>query len=137
MKLKRQVEEDGIIVTRFGGVHTYNDAREALEELLELKKGRESIYEIVINDDDIDLKMNREEEQLLINDVERTYARFDIGALAVVASNVLVFGLSRMLEMSIQNERIAVSVFRSEELARKWIQDIRGLHDQRFREDGS
>ncbi len=132
MKLKRQLEKDGLIVTRFGGVQTYNDVFEALKELSELNKGRESVYEIVINDDDIDINISREEEQLLISNVEHTYAKFDIGALAVVANSSFVFGLSRMLEMSIQNERIAISVFRSEELARKWIQDIRGLHNERL-----
>ena len=137
MKLKRQLEKDGLIVTRFGGVQTYNDVFEALKELSELNKGRESVYEIVINDDDININISREEEQLLISNVEHTYAKFDIGALAIVANSDFVFALSRLLEMSIQNERIVISVFRSEELARKWIQDIRGLHNQRLQKDRS
>ncbi|MDB9822273.1 hypothetical protein OAC89_01055 [Deltaproteobacteria bacterium] len=130
MKIKRQIEKDSLVVTHFGGLHTYNDAIEALNELFEVNRGRKSIYEIVINNDDIKLDFSREEEQLLIKKVESTYAKFDIGALAVVARSAFVFALSRMLEMSIHNERIAISIFRSETLARKWIQEIKGLHNQ-------
>ena len=137
MKIKRQVENDGLIITHFGGLYTYRDAFEALSELFELNKGRRSIYEIVINDDDIKLDFSRAEEQSLIKKVESTYTQFDIGALAVVASSDLVFGLSRMLEISIHNEFIAISVFRSETLARKWIQEIRELHKQRLHDDRS
>lgn len=137
MKISRQVEEDGLIVTRFGGIHTYYDAFEALNELVELNKGRRSVYEIVINDDGIELDLSRTEEELLIRKVESTYTEFDIGALAVVASTDFVFGLSRMLEISIHNERIAIAVFRSEKLARDWIQEVRELHNQRLHKDRS
>jgi len=129
MKKYRELEKDGLIVTHFGGIHTFNHAEEALDELLELKAESESIYEIVINDDDLQLDFNKQEQQALIGKVESIYNEFNQGALAVVANNDFVFGLSRMLELSIQNERIAISVFRSEELARKWIQEIRDLHD--------
>ena len=137
MKIERQIEKDGLIVTHFGGLHTYNDAFEALNELDELNRGKKFIYEIVINDDDIELSFSREEEQLLIKKVETTYNKFSLGALAVVACNDFIFGMSRLLEISIQNELIAISVFRSEALARMWIDEIKELHNQRLHEDRS
>jgi hypothetical protein len=130
MKLKREIEQDGLVVTHFGGLHTYDDAIEALNELYELNKGEKSIYEIVINEDDIELEISKDEGQLLIGKVESTYEKFEIGALAIVANSDFVFGMSRRLEISIHNERIAISVFRSEGLARTWIQEIRDLHSQ-------
>lgn len=133
----RQIEKDGLVVTRFSGRHTYKDASKTLDELCELNKGNIEIYEIVINDNDIILDFSREEEKLLYSKVESTFANFVRGALAVVADNDLVFGLSRMLEISIQNERIAIAVFRSEALARKWIQEIRELHTEELHKDRS
>ena len=130
MLIKRQLEEDDIIVTHFGGLHTYDDAEKSLNELLEINKGKNQIYEIVINYDDITLRFNREEEQALSDKVKSTFEKFDYGALAIVANLDIVFGLSRMLEASIENERIAISVFRSEELARKWIQEMRTIHNK-------
>jgi hypothetical protein len=97
---------------------------------LDLNKGNESIYEVVINEEDISLHFTKEEEQLLIKKVESVYSSFLNGALAVVANNDFVFGMSRLLEFSIQNERIAISIFRSEELARRWIDEIRELHSK-------
>ena len=130
MKTKRQVEQDGLIVTHFCGLHTYKDAIKALNELVELNDGRKSIYEIIVNDEDIKLEFSREEEQDLIGKVESNYAKYDNGALAVVAYSDFVFGMSRMLEISVHNERMAISVFRSEELARKWIGEIKGLQSR-------
>ncbi len=130
MKKQRQIEETGLIITHFGGLHTYNDAEEALDALLEINKGKKHIYEIVINDDDIKLDFSRVEEKFLIEKVKSTFSNFERGALAIVASYDFVFGMSRLLEISIENEQIAVAVFRSEELARKWIQEIRTMHDQ-------
>ena len=137
MKIERKIEKDGLIVTHFGGLHTYNDAVEALNELDELNKGKKAIYEIVINDDDIELSFSRKEEQLLIEKVETTYTKFSLGALAVVACNDLIFGMSRSLEISIRNELITISVFRSEAHARMWIDEIKELHNHRLHEDRS
>ena len=136
MKKKRQVEKDGLIVTHFGGLHTYKDAEEALYELLEINQGKKQIYEIVINDDDIKLDITKEEEQLIFSKVKSTFEKFECGAMAVVASHDIVFGLSRMLEITIENERIAVAVFRTEDLARKWINEIRAIHNYSLNSDG-
>ena len=43
MKKQRRVEKDGLIVTHFGGLHTYADAKEALDELLEINPYFEKI----------------------------------------------------------------------------------------------
>ena len=135
MTKHRQIETDGLIVTHFSGTHTYQDAIKALDELLELNKGASEIYEIVINDYDLKIKFSPNERELIGHKVESTFSHFKKGALAVVAKHDLAFGLSRMLEMSVNNELITVAVFRSEDLARKWIQEIRGLHNQKSHRD--
>lgn len=129
MKRQRQAEKDGLIVTHFGGLHTYDNAKEALEELPLINHNKKQIYEIVINDDDIKLDFSREEEQHLIDKVKSIFGKFERGALAIVTNHDLVFGLSRMLEMTIENEQIVVSLFRTEDSARKWIQEAREMYN--------
>ena len=125
MKKQRWVEKDGLIVTSFGGLHRYKDADAAIREVVELNKDRKQLYELVINDDDLDLDISNEEGRMLIELIKSTYKNFERCVMAVVATKDDVFGMSRMLELSIGNERMAVSVFRSEALARSWIQEMR------------
>ena len=49
MKIARTMELSGLVVTQFGGKHTYEDAVDALVELEAMHRGRTEIYEIVIN----------------------------------------------------------------------------------------
>ena len=136
MKKQRRVEKDGLIVTHFGGLHTYADAEEALDELLELNKGKKEIYEIVINEDDIELQFSTTEEQLIAKKVNSTFEMFERGALAVVAGSDYVFGMTRMLDDDTDDNHIAVSVFRSEDSARNWIKNIMVVHAQLLKTDG-
>lgn len=130
MKVKRIIENNGLIVTYFGGKHTYKDATAALDELLLINAANRSIYEIVVNSDDIELTFSKKERELLSVEVGKVFSKFDRGALAVVANRDLVFGYSRMLQVAIANAKIAVSVFRSETLARKWIHELMELHNK-------
>ena len=128
MKRLRNVEKDGLVVTHFGGRHTLADAEAALDELLDINKGKSSIFELVINEADIQLEFSNEDEAELHKKVQNAYESFEFGALAIVAGKDIVFGLSRILENTIENERIAIAVFRTTELARAWIQEIREIH---------
>jgi len=130
MATHRIKEEDGLIVTRFSGKHTFRDASLALDELLVLNTGESEIFELVINSEDIEIAFTRVEEKLIAEKTEDAFSQFESGGLAIVAKTDLVFGLSRVLQSSIDNERIAIAVFRSEELARKWIEEVRYLHTQ-------
>ena len=130
MAISRKKEEDGLIVTLFSGTHTYNDAVQALDDLLLINRDEHEIFELVINSRDIELVFSRSEEKLIAEKIEETFSHFESGGLAIVAKTDLVFGLSRVLQSSIENERIAVAVFRSEELARRWIEEVRYLHTQ-------
>ncbi len=128
MKLKRHIEKDKLIITEFGGRHTYDDAIDALDELIDINKGNKEIYEIVINSDDIELDFTQRQVSLLSDKIKSVFQNFERGASAVVANKDFIFGMCRMLQAMIDNDRIAVSAFRTEELARLWIQEIRSLH---------
>lgn len=128
MLKNRIVEEDGLIVTRFSGTHTYKDAVQALDAILAINRGHSEIYEIVINEDDLRLEFIEEELKLLNARVVSTFGNFERGGLAVVSNIDFIFGMTRMLESTVKNESIAIAVFRTEKLAREWILEIRGLH---------
>ncbi len=130
MAISRKKEEDGLIITLFSGKHTYNDAVQALDDLLLMKRDEHEIFELVINCKDVELVFSRAEEKLIVEKIQETFSHFESGGLAIVAKTDLVFGLSRVLQSSIEKERIAVAVFRSEELARRWIEEVRYLHTQ-------
>ena len=131
----RTVDEDGLIVTRFSGTHTYEDAVQALDAILAINKNYSEIYEIVINEDDIRLEFIEDELKQLNAKVESTFANFERGGLAVVSNIDFIFGMTRMLGSSIKNESIAIAVFRTEKLAREWIQEIRELHNRQSHQD--
>ncbi len=130
MKLKRQKEKDNLIITHVGGRHTYEDAIAALDELLEINKGNKEVYEIVINSDDMEIDFTQGQISLLAEKLKSVFKNFERGASAVVANKDFIFGMSRMVQAMIDNDRIAVSAFRTEELARQWIQEMRTLHNK-------
>lgn len=125
MTMQRKVDSEGIIVTHFSGTHTYADAVKALEELKEMNPSTSEIYEIVLNDDNLKIKFNKEETQRIGTAVESAFSAYTRGGLAIVAKHDLAYGLSRMLEMSIHNDAISIAVFRNEKDARDWIYSIR------------
>lgn len=127
MKISRHREPSGLVVTRFGGRHTYEDANAALLELREMTGESPSVYEIVVHDDDLTIDLSRAEVEALKSDVISTFSSYQRGGLAFVANVDVVFGLCRQLEFMMENARIAISVFRSEELARQWIEEIRSI----------
>ena len=120
-----------MVVTHFGGIHTYSDATDALQEITEMHKDKNDIYEIVIHSDDMEIHFADSQIPALREKVKEAFVRFDRGALAFVSTKDHIFGLCRQLEMTMDNERIAISVFRSEGLARKWIDEIRSVHEKK------
>lgn len=119
METKRVVEENGLIVTRFSGVQSFQDAVDAISELTEINKYR-GIYEIVIHEDLI-LGFEKENELEIAAKLKETFDMFDYGALAIVSDDDFVFAMSRMVSAYI-DLHIEVGVFRSESSARKWME---------------
>ena len=128
MKISRYREPSGLILTHFGNRHTYDDAIDALDELTEMTKGSSTIYEIIIHEDDFTIDVNRDKIEAIRGKVQTTFQQYNKGALAFVSNIELVFGLCRQLQMMTENENLAISVFRTEELARKWIKEIQSMH---------
>ncbi|MCP4159199.1 MAG: hypothetical protein GY760_03920 [Deltaproteobacteria bacterium] len=129
MKISRIVEKDGLIVTHFGGIQTLEHIINALNELIEINKGKKIIFELVINSDDVKLKLSRDDEFWLTTKLKETFEIHEFGVLAVVSNDDFVFGITRMLAARIE-PHICVAVFRTEKLAREWIKEIRLEHNK-------
>jgi hypothetical protein len=114
-------------LTHFGHLHTYDDAINALDELLEMTKESSEVYEIVIHEDDFKISVDKNQIDSIRSKVQSTFQQYKHGALAFVANIDLIFGLCRQLEIMMENDGIAVSAFRSEELARKWIKEMQTM----------
>ena len=129
MKISRYREPSGLILTHFGNRHTYDDAIQALNELVDLTRGSSEIYEIVIHEDDLSIDVSETQITSIRDKVKSTFINYKKGALAFVANTDFIFGLCRQLEIMMDNANIAVSVFRSEELARQWIKEMQSIHE--------
>jgi hypothetical protein len=130
MKISRFREPSGLILTHFGRRHTFDDAMGALNELVEITSGSSEIYDIVIHEDDLEIDLSGNQMVDLRERVKETFRKYQRGALAFVANADFVFGLCRQLELMMGSDSIAVSVFRTEELARKWINEMQSLHNR-------
>ena len=94
-----------------------------------MTQGSSEIYEIVIHEDDLSIDVNDTQIISIRDKVKSTFVNYKKGALAFVANTDFIFGLCRQLEIMMENVNIAVSVFRSEELARQWIKEMQSIHE--------
>ncbi len=128
MATRRRVDDSGIIHAHIQGKYTYADARKAMDQWSELAVDDSIFTEIVHLEEPIHLSFTNEEEEMFIQDLGAVLSNYSSAAIAIVAKDDLSFGLSRMLELSIVNDRITIQVFRSEAPARQWIASRRHVH---------
>ena len=130
MKISRQQEPSGLVLTRFGGNHSTEDALDALTELVQMTEKSGQVYEIVVHEDDFTIDLGDEQIIDIRERVRLAFTNYKKGGLAFVSNKDLIFGLCRQLGLMMDNENIAVAVFRTEELARKWIEEIQSLQNE-------
>jgi hypothetical protein len=130
MKISRQQEPSGLVLTRFGGNHSYEDATNALTELVQMTEESGQVFEIVVHQDDFTIDLEDEQIINLREKVRSAFNSYKKGGLAFVSNKDLVFGFCRQLGLMMENENIAIAVFRTEELAREWIKEIQVIQNQ-------
>jgi hypothetical protein len=124
MPHSRFIDADGILITTLSGLVT-------MKELIELEWGLpsyirdESFYELILHSDDVKVVIDRDESTTSSNTLKIVIEGLKKGAIAFVSDRDYIFALCRQLEMRVDNERIQVRVFRTEETARKWLHEIR------------
>ena len=120
----RYVDADGILITRLSGVVV-------LEELIELQKKLpsyvhdEELYELVIHSDNVELIQSREESVTSADNLKRALKGVRKAAIAFVTNRNYLFGVLRQLEMRVENEYTQLCVFRTEETALNWVNEMK------------
>ena len=126
MPYSRYVDADGVLITKLSGVVTLKELIELQNELLSYARDDE-IYELVIHPDDVDMVQNPDESNISADNVKRVLKGIRKAAIAFVSNRDFVFGLLRQLEMRVENEFIQLCVFRTEETALKWLNEMKSL----------
>ena len=127
MPHSRHVDPDGIVITRFTGSVTLDELIEIQNELVNYARDGE-IYELVIHPDDILLIQNPDESVISADNVLKITKKLKKGAIAFVADNDFIYGVCRQLQMRVENEYFQLSVFRTEETALRWLNEIKTLN---------
>jgi len=124
MPYSRYVDADGVLITKLSGVVTLKELIELQNQLLSYARDEE-IYELVIHSDDVDMVQNPDESVISADNVKRVLKGVRKAAIAFVSNRDYVFGLLRQLEMRVENEFIQLCVFRTEETALKWLNEMK------------
>lgn len=130
MPHSRFVDADGVLITTLSGVVTLKEMIELEDETRSYVHG-EDIYELVLHSDDVEIALDMNESIISANHVKSILNEFRNGAIAFVSDRDFIFGLCRQLEIRAQNEFIQMSVFPTEETARKWLLEIQSSNRAR------
>ena len=120
----RNVDTDGILITKLSGIVKLKELIELQNELLSYVRDEE-LYEMVIHPDDVELQQSIVESELSADNVKRVLKGVRKATIAFVTNNDFVFGLLRQLEMRVEDELTRISVFRTEESALKWLHEMK------------
>ena len=126
MPHSRYVDADGVLITKLSGVVTLEELNEIQNELHSYVRDEE-LYELVIHRDDVKMVQSIVESTISADNVKRVLKMVRKATIAFVANQDFVFGLLRQLEMRVADEFIRMSVFRTEESALKWLNEMRSL----------
>lgn len=120
----RYVDADGILITKLSGAIPLGELIELQNGLLSYVQNGE-VYELVIHPDDVQLLQSTTESEVSAENVKKILKEIRRAAIAFVTNRNFIFGLLRQLEMRVENEFIQMCVFRSEETALKWLNEMK------------
>lgn len=124
MPHSRHVDSNGILITKLTGVVTLNESIKIQNEMENYVRDEE-IYELVIHPGNSKILQNSNESIVSSDNVQKNLEKFKKGAIAFVSKNDYIYAICRQLQMRVENERIQLCVFRTEETALKWLYEIK------------
>jgi hypothetical protein len=124
MPHSRFVDSDGILITTLSGVVTLNEFVHLENDLPNyIKDG--CIYELVIHSDDVEVPIGMNDSNNSAKTLKIVMNGLRNGAIAFVSKRDYIFGLCRRMQMLVDNELVQINVFRNEETARKWLNEMK------------
>lgn len=124
MPRSRFIDADGILITTLRGVVTLKEITELVAETQNYINGDE-LFELVLHSDDVAITVGSRESEIAADTLKTTLQMVRRGAMAFVSNKDFVFGICRQLQMRVESKFLQICVFRTEETARAWLQEMR------------
>ena len=120
----RHIDEDGNLVTVISGQVTLDEVIQLQDELVNYMQDGE-IYELVIHQTEVNMNLSSEDADASAENIQKVMRSVKKGALAFVSNENFVFGLCRQLQIRAENDFVQMCVFRTEDTARTWLNEMR------------
>ena len=128
MPIIRIIEDGKLVITLLSGRVSHHELLHSFDELSKISPNLFELYELVINTHDLQVETSTQMSQELTDKAAHVFNSFKRVAVSVVCPTDIAFGLARHFGMSLVNEKIDVAAFRTEDAARRWIDEARSLH---------
>ena len=127
MSHTRHVDTDGNLVTNISGVVNIDEIVGLQNDLCNYVRNG-AIYELIIHDHGVSMNLDSKDAVTSADNLKRVMQKITKGALAFVSDEDFVFGLCRQLQIRVDNDFIQMCVFRTEDTARTWLNEMRSLN---------
>ena len=129
MPIVRRVEEKNLVVTVFSGKVTHHELMKSFNELSKMSPNSPVLYELTMSTKGMRIESSDRMSEEVFNKAASVFNKFEKAAISIVSPNDLTFGFASRFRTRIVNEKIDISVFRTEKAARKWLDAMRSLHN--------
>jgi hypothetical protein len=120
----RYVDTDKNLVTIIFGNVTLDEIKGLQDELLAYLSNGE-LYELVIHKDGVRMNLSSQDATASADNIRKVMKEIKKAAIAFVSDENFVFGLCRQLQIRVENDFVQMCVFRTEDTARKWLNEMR------------
>ena len=124
MPHSRHIDDDGNLVTIISGAVNIGEIVELQNDLLNHAHNGE-IYELIIHQYGVNMNLNSQDAVTSADNLKKNMKNITKGALAFVSDEDFVFGLCRQLQIRVENDYVQMCVFRTEDTARTWLNEMR------------
>ena len=128
MPIIRIIEDEKLVITLLSGRVSHYELLHSFDELSKISPNLSELYELVIKTHDLQVETSTQMLQELTDKAAHVFNNFKKVAVSVVCPTDISFGLARHFGASLVNEKIDVSAFRTEDAARRWIDEMRSLN---------
>ncbi len=124
MVYHREKLDSGIVKTTIDGIMNLELSLSSLDDLTRYINNNR-LFEAVIHTKNAGINVSYDEATPLITKAQEIFNSLEAGAVAFVADTDMMFGLCRQLQLQLESEKMQLAVFRKEESAMQWLQEIK------------
>ena len=128
MPHSRLIDANGVLITTLQGVVTIREIAELVAETHNYINDGE-ILELVLHSDDVEIALSGIESVIAADTLKNSLKMVRRGAMAFVSNKDFVYGICRQLQMRVENEFLQICVFRTEETARAWLNEMQSSNN--------